>query len=120
MHIIKYYGYNNIGGLDLIDGGLILWSYRCGQGTSKTKGRLKYVHCKEYKATVSCKRVSGHIKADKTCGRAVIIIHYSIILPQHFLYIFNISCSYQRQEAWINSGNCTEHAQCIIMTIMAK
>ena len=33
------------------------------------------------KANVNCKRVSGHIKADKTCGRAVIIIHYSIILP---------------------------------------
>ena len=29
-----------------------------------------------YKANVNCKRVSGHIKADKTCGRAVIIFHY--------------------------------------------
>ena len=43
------------------------------------------------KANVNGKRVSGHIKADKTCGRAVIIIHYSIILPQHFLYI---SCAF--------------------------
>ena len=72
------------------------------------------------KANVNCKRVSGHIKADKTCGRAVIIIHYSIILPQHFLYNLNISCTCQRPDAKINRGNCTEHVQCIIMTIMAK
>ena len=51
------------------------------------------------KANVNGKRVSGHIKADKTCGRAVIIIHYSIILPQHFLYNKNISCTCQRPGA---------------------
>ena len=44
------------------------------------------------KANVNSKRVSGHIKADKTCGRAVIIIHYSIILPQHFLYMSKTGC----------------------------
>ena len=52
-----------------------------------------------YQAKVNGKRVSGHIKADKTCGRAVIIIHYSIILPQHFLYNLNISCTCQRPDA---------------------
>ena len=51
------------------------------------------------KANVNCKRVSGHMKADKTCGRAVIIIHYAIILPQHFLYNLNISCTCQRPDA---------------------
>ena len=35
----------------------------------------------------------------KACGRAVIIIHYSIILPQHLLYNLNISCTYERQDA---------------------
>ena len=56
----------------------------------------------------------------KACGRAVIISHYSIILPQHFLYKLNISCTYQRQDACTNVDNCTEHAHCEIMTIMAN
>ena len=59
--------------------------------------------------TVSCKRVSGLIKADKTChGLAVIVIHYSFILPQHFLY--NLKISYSCLD---KHSNCTEHGQCI-------
>ena len=56
----------------------------------------------------------------KACGRAAIIIHYSIILPRHFLYNLNISCTYQRQDAGTNADNCTEHAHCEIMAIMAN
>ena len=56
----------------------------------------------------------------KACGRAVIIIHYSIILPKHILYNLNISWTNQRQDADSNVGNWTEHAQCQTMTIMAK
>ena len=40
----------------------------------------------------------------KACGRAVIIIRYSIILPQHILYNLNISWTNQRQDADINLG----------------
>ena len=62
-----------------------------------------YIHTQYFsitKANVNGKRVSGHIKADKTCGRAVIIIHYSIILPQYFLYNnLNIACTCQRPDA---------------------
>ena len=54
------------------------------------------------KTTVCCKRVSGHIRA---CGRAVIIIPYSIILPQHILYNLNITWINHRQDADINLGN---------------
>ena len=56
----------------------------------------------------------------KACGRAVIIIHYSIILPQHILYNLNISWTNHRQDADMYLGNWTEQAQCQIMTIMAK
>ena len=39
------------------------------------------------------------------CGRAAIIIHYSIILPQHILYNLNISWTNYRQDDDINFGN---------------
>ena len=40
----------------------------------------------------------------KACGRAVIIIHYSIILPQHIQYNYNLNISWtnQRQDVDIN------------------
>ena len=42
----------------------------------------------------------------KACRWAVIIIHYSIILPQHnVLYSLNISWTNHRQDADINFGN---------------
>ena len=58
------------------------------------------------KATVCCKRVSGHIRAHLAMRAAVIIIHYySIILPQHILYNLNISWTNHRQDGDINFGN---------------
>ena len=51
------------------------------------------------KANVNGKRVSGHIKADKTCGRAVIIIqlfhYFTSTFPvqfKHFLYMSKTGC----------------------------
>ena len=55
----------------------------------------------------------------KACGRVVITIHYSIILPK-ILYNLNISLANQREDADINIGNLTEHVQYQIITIMGK
>ena len=41
----------------------------------------------------------------KACGRAVIIIHYSIISPQHILYNLNICWTNHRQDVDVNLGN---------------
>ena len=53
--------------------------------------------------TISSVHVSGHIT--EACERAVIIIHYSIILPQHILYNLNISWTNPIQDADINLDN---------------
>ena len=45
------------------------------------------------------------LELTKACGRAVIIIHYSIILPQHILYNLNISWTNHRQDVDINLGS---------------
>ena len=44
------------------------------------------------------------LELTKACGRVVIFIHYSIILPQHILYM-NISWTNHRQDVDINLGN---------------